>query len=103
MRDNLSNFGFLEAHCGRLARLGALAERHFREDPPAALIKLRRLGEFIAKDVAARQALLPTTSATFDDVLRALKARGVLTREIADFFHHLRREGNAAAHEDGRW
>ena len=100
MGDNLSNFAFLEAHSGRVARLGALAERYFREDPPAALIKLRQLGEFIAKDVAARQALLPATSATFDDVLRTLKARGVLPREIADLFYHLKRVGNAAAHED---
>lgn len=100
MGDNTGNFAFLGAHSERVARLGALAERYFREDPPAALIKLRQFGEFIAKDVAARQGLLPAAAVSFDDVLRTLKARGVLPREIADLFYHLKRMGNEAAHED---
>jgi type I restriction enzyme, R subunit len=49
-----SNFDFLTNQDERLARLGALAERYFFDDAPSALIKLRQLGEFIAKDVAAR-------------------------------------------------
>jgi type I restriction enzyme, R subunit len=52
-----SNFDFLAAQDERLARLGALAERYFFDDAPSALIKLRQLGEFIAKDVAARHGL----------------------------------------------
>lgn len=95
-----SNFDFLAQHDARLARLGALAERYFFNDAPGALIKLRQLGEFIAKDVAARHALLPATSVSFDEVLRTLKLRSVLPREIADLFFHLKRLGNAAAHED---
>ncbi|TPG13542.1 type I restriction-modification system endonuclease [Sphingomonas oligophenolica] len=95
-----SNFDFLTQHDARLARLGALAERYFFDDAPGALIKLRQLGEFIAKDVAARHALLPATSVSFDEVLRTLKLRSVLPREIADLFFHLKRLGNAAAHED---
>jgi type I restriction enzyme R subunit len=37
----------------------------------------------IAKDVAARHGLLPRNSASFDEVLRALKLRSVLPREVA--------------------
>ena len=37
-----SNFDFLAPHDGQLARLGALAERYFNDDAPAALIKLRK-------------------------------------------------------------
>lgn len=95
-----SNFDFLVAQDERFARLGALAERYFFDDAPSSLIKLRQLGEFIAKDVASRHGLLPTNSATFDDVLRALKLKSVLPREVAELFYHLKRLGNVAAHED---
>src|SRR5713226_762811 len=95
-----SNFAFLAGQDERLARLGVLAERYFFDDAPGALIKLRQLAEFIAKDVAARHGLLPSYSITFDEVLRTLKLRSVLPREVADLFFHLKRVGNAAAHED---
>ena len=95
-----SNFDFLAAHDERLARLGALAERYFFDDAPSTLIKLRQLGEFLAKEVAARHGLLPTSSVTFDEVLRTLRIRSILPREIADLFFHVKRLGNAAVHED---
>lgn len=95
-----SNFSFLRHQDDRLARLGALAERYFFDDAPGALIKLRQLGEFIAKDVAARHALLPSQSVSFDQVLQALKLRSVLPRQIADLFYHVKRVGNEAAHEN---
>lgn len=95
-----SNFSFLTAHDLQLARLGALAERYFHDDAPAALIKLRQLAEFLAKDVAARHALLPIPDASFDDILRALKLRAVMPREVADLFYYLKKVGNAAAHEN---
>lgn len=95
-----NNFEFLAAQDDRFARLGALAERYFFDDAPAALIKLRQLGEFLAKDVAARHGLLPSNAASFDEVLRTLTTRSILPREIAELFFHLKRLGNAAAHED---
>ena len=95
-----SNFDFLSGQDERLARVGAMAERYFFDDAPAALIKLRQLAEFIAKDVAARHGLLPSTTVSLDDVLRTLKLKSVLPREAADWFHHLRRVGNAAAHDN---
>jgi hypothetical protein len=36
------NFGFLGDHDPDLVKIGALAERYFRDDPPTALIKLRQ-------------------------------------------------------------
>lgn len=95
-----SNFHFLSKQDERLARLGALAERYFFDDAPSALIKLRQLGEFIAKDVAARHGLLPSYAVTFDDVLRTLKLKSILPHEIAELFFHLKRLGNAAVHEN---
>ncbi|MDE2342161.1 MAG: type I restriction-modification system endonuclease, partial [Betaproteobacteria bacterium] len=94
------NFSFLAAANERLARLGALAERYFFDDAPGALMKLRQMGEFIAKDIAARHGLLPSTGVSFDDTLCALRARSVLPRQVADLFFHLKQLGNTAAHED---
>jgi type I restriction enzyme, R subunit len=96
----ISNFSFLAAHDEQLARLGALAERYFFDDAPSALIKLRQFSELVAKDIAARHGLLPSQMITFDDVLRTLKVRAVLPREIAEIFFHLKKLGNAAVHEN---
>lgn len=50
------NFGFLDAHDAKLAALGGLAERYFREDPSTAIVKLRQFAELTAKIIAARYA-----------------------------------------------
>lgn len=100
MGEIVGNFSFLEAHSPQLSKLGRLAERYFSDDPPSALIKLRQFAEITAKDVAARQALLPRQQITFDEVLRALRTNSILQREVADLFYHLKRVGNVAAHED---
>ena len=94
------NFAFLAEPAPRLARLGALAERYFVDDAATALVKLRQLGEFLAKDMAAHHGLLPSTSASFDDVLRALRAADALPRQVADLLYHLKQLGNVAVHED---
>ena len=100
MGENTGNFGFLEARSPQLAKLGRLAERYFSDDPPTALVKLRQFAEITAKEVAARHALLTNSGASFDDILRTLRARSILQREVADLFYHLKRAGNAAAHDD---
>src|SRR3954462_11449318 len=94
------NFDFLAKDEPRLVRLARLAERYFHDDPPGALIKLRQFAELMAKEVAARQGALPPVQPTFDELLRSLRLRSVLPREVADLFYHLKRLGNAAAHED---
>ncbi len=95
-----SNFSFLAAKEERLARLGALAERYFFDDAPGTLIKLRQLGEFIIKDIAARHGLLPSSTASFDDALRALRLQSILPREVTELFFHLKQVENSAVHED---
>lgn len=96
----LSNFEFLATREERLARLARLAERYFLDDPAGALLKLRSFAELMAKEIAARNAVLPPSSPSFDQVLSVLRQRGLLPREAADLFYHLKRIGNAAAHED---
>ncbi len=99
MVGNSLNFGFLVAAEPALERLGALAERYFADDPPSSLVKLRQMAEAIARQVAAHNARLPAGQATFDEVLRILKTGSLLPHQVSDLFHHLRRAGNAAAHE----
>lgn len=94
------NFGFLSRHDLRLVQIAALAERYFHEDPPGALIRLRQLAEMLAKEIAARHALLTKGRASFDEVLSELKIRGVLPKAAAEVFYHVKRVGNAAAHEN---
>jgi len=100
MRAEGTNFRFLRSgDDDQLFRLATLAEQYFSTDPPSSLSKLRLFAELMAKDVAARHALLPSGSASFDDVLRALKVRAVMPREIGELFFQLKRVGNAAVHE----
>jgi type I restriction enzyme R subunit len=59
MREQLTsaNFSFLAEHDAQLVRLGALAERYFKDDPNTCLLKLRQYGETLAQLVAAKAGL----------------------------------------------
>ena len=59
MRELLTsaNFGFLGVHNAQIVRLGALAERYFKDDPNTCLLKLRQYGETLAQLVAAKAGL----------------------------------------------
>ena len=50
----ISNFSHLAVHDAQLARLGALAEHYFPDDPNTCLLKLRQMGELLAQDIGAR-------------------------------------------------
>lgn len=94
-----ANFSFLAAHDTQLVRLGALAERYFKDDPETSLIKLRQFGEILAQMAAAKAGLYENAQESQADLLRRLKFERVVPREVADLFHHLRSVGNKAAHE----
>ena len=70
MQPLSTNFAFLVAHDEGLARLGALAEWAFHDDPPTTLAKLRLFAELLAKLVAARHALEVLPRESFEAVLR---------------------------------
>jgi type I restriction enzyme, R subunit len=88
------NFGFLAAQDPQLVRLGAQAERYFRDDPSTALFKIRQFAEFLAKLVAAHHGEYGGERETFEELLRRLSLDRILPRETADVFHQLRRLGN---------
>ena len=94
------NFDFLSVHDAKLVRLGAQAERYFREDPVTAIFKLRQFAELMSKQIAAHHALYIGERETFDDTLRRLSYERIIPKEAADVFHALRKLGNNAAHQD---
>ncbi|MFN7900627.1 MAG: type I restriction endonuclease, partial [Synechococcaceae cyanobacterium] len=96
-----TNFDHLHRYDEQLFRLAALAERYFPEDPNTTLIKLRQLGELLARHTASRFGLELRIEETQQVLLRRLEAEGCLDREIAELFHVLRRKGNLANHAMG--
>src|SRR6185503_14379573 len=89
----------MTVHDRLVSHLGALAERYFRDDPATCLLKLRQLGEVLAQRTAAQVGVFASTEENQADLLGRLRDRGVLSRELLDLFHGLRKAGNAAAHE----
>lgn len=95
-----ANFSFLAVHDAQLVRLGALAERYFKDDPATSLIKLRQYGETLAQIVAAKAGLFQDPQEQQADLLRRLKFDRIVPREVGELFHHLRVVGNKATHEN---
>lgn len=91
-----SNFSFLRKHDEQLMRLGMLAEKHFFDDPNSSLIKTRQFAEYMAQLIAARWGV-GSPEMSQHELLRAL--RYDLPRDVRDWFHHIRKMGNDAAHE----
>ena len=93
------NFNYLRSHDVQLVRLGALAERYFRDDPSTCLIKLRQFAEVLAQLTAARTGQFVSTEEAQADLLKRLKFQRVISQEVADLFHQIRIAGNKATHE----
>ena len=72
-----SNFAFLSAHDGHLVKLGALAERYFRDDPVTSIFKLRQFAELLSKTIAAHHALLDEGE-TLEETLRRLSYERII-------------------------
>jgi type I restriction enzyme, R subunit len=98
MKPPSANFEFLGEHDTQLVRLGALAERYFKDDPNTCLIKLRQFGEVLAQLTAAKTGLLASPEEPQADLLRRLKFEGIVPREMGELFHQLRIAGNRATH-----
>lgn len=93
------NFAFLEEHEPLLVQYGALAERYVFDDPNTCLIKLRQLAECLANTAAAHAGIYLREEQDFVHVLQRLSDTMVLTTEVCDLFHGLRKAGNQAAHQ----
>ncbi|MCP2076371.1 UNVERIFIED_ORG: type I restriction enzyme R subunit [Pseudomonas lini] len=94
-----SNFDFLKCHDELLVRLVQTAEACFVPDPNTTLIKMRQLGEELAKTIASRVGVESSKDIKQIDLLRSLEYTLKLDPQIKDAFHTLRKLGNPAAHD----
>jgi len=92
------NFSFLEMHDPLLLRYAAQAERYVFDDPNTALIKVRQFAEHLAKIAAAKANVTIFPDDSFLDVINSLYNRGLLSNELSQVFHSIRKTGNSAVH-----
>jgi type I restriction enzyme R subunit len=90
------NFRFMRTHEPQFDRLGALAERYFRDDPNTCLIKLRQLGELLGQEVAARVGLYTAPEESQANLLRRLEVERAVPPQAMDLFHQIRMHGSRA-------
>lgn len=95
------NFGFLKNRDPQLMEYAARAERYVLDDPNTTLLKLRQFAEDLAEDAAAYNGIDVDEADGFGALLRELRRKDIITHEMADIFHGLRKAGNRAAHEGG--
>src|SRR5690554_1473132 len=94
-----SNFNFLKDKWPILYDLGKLAEENLYNDPNTTLIKLRMLEEHMVDYMFAYDNLEEPKEDSYFNKIKLLKREGLLTGEILDIFHSLRKNGNRAVHE----
>lgn len=97
--ESTSNFSFLAEHDSLFVELALAAERAFSSDPNTTLIKLRQLGEVVAKDIAGRLGIEYDRRIAQIDLLRSIQSQANISKELSDTFHVIRRTGNEATHE----
>jgi type I restriction enzyme, R subunit len=95
------NFEFLHKRWEILSNLGEMAERNLFIDPNTSLIKLRMFGETLTKYICAMEEMDETKELTQVDRLSQLKRDDLISDEIVDYLHTLRKIGNKAVHESG--
>lgn len=92
------NFEFLRKHDELLLRYCALAEKYVFDDPNSAMLKLRQFGELLALLTAAHIGFAVDKDDNFLGILNDLWDKRILSAEVSQLFHGLRKRGNAAAH-----
>lgn len=97
----VGNFSFLASRWKLLSDLGEMSERNVYVDPNTSLIKLRMFGETLTKYMSALEELEESRTTTQVDRLNQLQREDLLTNEIVEMLHTLRKIGNKAAHEAG--
>jgi len=97
--NQTNNFGFLAQHDELLVRLAQTAETCFAPDPNTTLIKMRQLGEELAKTIASRVGIESGREVSQLQLLRDLDYTLRLDAQVKDAFHTLRKLGNPAAHD----
>lgn len=98
-----ANFAFLAEHDPQIVRLGALAERYFRDDPATSLIKMRQFGETLAQLAAAKAGMFRDIQEGQADVIRREEGPGDLYEGLLEKHIVLSTESSESACTTRDW
>lgn len=95
-----SNFKFLETEFPVLANFGNLAEQYCYTDPNSCLMKLGMIGETIVNLMFTYDKIpIPYDNSAVNRI-NVLSSEDLLTRDLTDILHALRKVRNKAVHEN---
>ena len=95
-----SNFKFLETEFPVLANFGNLAEQYCYTDPNSCLMKLGMIGETIVNLMFTYDKIPVPYDNSAVNRINVLSSEGLLTRDLSDILHALRKVRNKAVHEN---
>lgn len=95
-----SNFKFLEKEFPVLANFGNLAEQYCYTDPNSCLMKLGMIGETIVNLMFIYDKIPAPYDNSAVKRINVLSSEGLLTKDLVDILHALRKVRNKAAHEN---
>jgi len=100
MTEHSSNFSHLSPLSGELAKIGYRAEQYLKEDPNTSLLKSRQFAELLAQETAARLGRFKLdTLQTQSQLIQMLSRENVISAEIRNALHAVRKMGNVANHQ----
>lgn len=95
-----SNFEFLKDSFPVLANFGELSEKYLYTDSNSCLMKLGMIGETIVNLIFTYDKLPLPYDNTAVDRIDTLYREGLITHDLADILHALRKKRNLAVHEN---
>lgn len=95
-----SNFKFLESYFPVLANFGGLAENYCYSDPNSCLMKLGMIGETIVNLMFTYDKIPVPYDNSAVNRINTLFSEGLLTKDLTDILHALRKVRNKAVHEN---
>lgn len=95
-----SNFEFLKEDFAVLANFGELAEKYCYSDSNSCLMKLGMIGETIVNLIFTYDKISFPNDNTAVNRVNTLLREGLITQDLADILHALRKKRNLAVHEN---
>ena len=95
-----SNFSFLQDRFPVLANFGTLAEQYLYSDSNSCLMKLGMIGETIVNLIFSYDRIPLPYDNTAVNRIDTLLREGLITRDLSDILHALRKVRNKAVHEN---
>lgn len=95
-----SNFEFLDKEFPVLSQFGKKAEAYLYSDSNSCLMKLGMIGETVVNLMFTYDRIIPPSENTAVNRIGVLFREGLLTQDLVDILHALRKVRNKAVHEN---